>query len=248
MQIFNGPKKINCWLPAVIGAAGAIAGGLLAGKQSESAQETAWENSRAGSLEAFEREQSAYRTRYQTTMNDMRRAGLNPVLAAHGGFNVGTGVQGFNPQSFMAKTPDYTNLGASAKDVSTALTEESKTKVNVEKVKETIAKTAELRASKGLLNKQEALITEQAAKLVSEINVNEMRIRSMQVDIDKTQQATRLLKNQIRELQYLMVRLKKESEMYGSSAGTVMTWTNGILRSLGISTNIIAPLKGLGGK
>ena len=59
---------------AVIGAAAAIGGGLLAGAASKS------EVSKARDWQADQ-----YARRYQITMNDMRAAGLNPMLAySHG--------------------------------------------------------------------------------------------------------------------------------------------------------------------
>ncbi len=45
---------------------------------------------RSNSARAFESSMGAYKTRYQNTAADMRAAGLNPVLAASGGFNVGS--------------------------------------------------------------------------------------------------------------------------------------------------------------
>ena len=40
---------------------------------------------------AWLREKEAYQNRYRWTMDDMRKAGLNPILAASGGFNVEIG-------------------------------------------------------------------------------------------------------------------------------------------------------------
>lgn len=45
--------------------------------------------SSANSLEANQRNQINYRHRYQWTAEDMRKAGLNPILAASSGFDVG---------------------------------------------------------------------------------------------------------------------------------------------------------------
>lgn len=41
---------------------------------------------------AYQRSVQSYRRRYQWAVEDMKRAGLNPILAASGGFQVGSGV------------------------------------------------------------------------------------------------------------------------------------------------------------
>lgn len=64
----------------------------------------------AASQEALQgaREQNAmteyyYRNKYQMMVNDLRLAGLNPILAAQGGFNPGTNPTFVNPQAQAAQ-------------------------------------------------------------------------------------------------------------------------------------------------
>ena len=47
---------------------------------------------------AYRRSSRSYKSRYQDTMADMRHAGLNPILTATGGFNVGSGVTAQMPR------------------------------------------------------------------------------------------------------------------------------------------------------
>lgn len=67
---------------------------------------------------AFDRSKNLYASRYQITMKDMRKAGLNPILAASGGFNVGSGItapvasagqaQAFQGRTSQARAPQAT--------------------------------------------------------------------------------------------------------------------------------------------
>ena len=67
------------------------------------------------------RAQYMYKNRYKWTMEDMKRSGLNPILAATGGFNVGSGPQIASAQSFQA--PASQSLSSTALDF--AKTEQS---------------------------------------------------------------------------------------------------------------------------
>ena len=90
------------------GALGSVVGGAvdLGGKYlqneliGESNAKQSYERSEEASAKAFQRSYDAYKERYQTTMKDMHKAGLNPILASSGGFNVGN-----TPTSEMAKAP-----------------------------------------------------------------------------------------------------------------------------------------------
>ena len=65
--------------------------------------EKAYGQSKEASALQFEREYGAYKTRYQDTMADMEKAGLNPILAASGGFNVGSGPKASTAQAFQSQ-------------------------------------------------------------------------------------------------------------------------------------------------
>ena len=93
------------------------------------------------SAEAFERSQGAYGTRYQTTMQDMRKAGLNPILAASGGFGVGNAPQMAAPQAFQAPAPVVLPSSASAKNVAEQTNIEYDTLKKREEIKNIIEDT-----------------------------------------------------------------------------------------------------------
>ena len=80
--------------PAVIAAAAAVGGGILGNRAAAS---------QASQARDFSAEQ--YATRYRTTMNDMRKAGLNPMLA----YSQGVGT---SPSGAMAAQGDFGGAAA----------------------------------------------------------------------------------------------------------------------------------------
>lgn len=95
--------------PAVLGAIGAAAlstassGGLNAfnANITDINAKKAWQRGMESQYQAQDFSSGEYAKRYQTTVNDMYLAGLNPILAASSGFNVGGQPvgSGFSPPS-----------------------------------------------------------------------------------------------------------------------------------------------------
>jgi hypothetical protein len=83
-------------------------GAETAWEREKEGAELAFERSMSSSAHAFNRSLEAYKNRYANTMLDMKRAGLNPILAAgSGGFNVGNSPQ-------MSALPAFKPGGAQA--------------------------------------------------------------------------------------------------------------------------------------
>lgn len=167
---------------AIIGGAiSAIGSGLFGLASAESSGDAAQEAAASANLNsaiqaklAFERSQEAYGKRYQMTMADMRAAGLNPIMAASGGFNVGNAPQASVPSMFMQSyIPNY---ASSAKDVGDviksgmqAMESASESEVNVaslpkiqaevaklnQDVSESFERVFKMRAEQGLITAQE---------------------------------------------------------------------------------------------
>jgi len=130
------------------GLGGAVADlpGALAGRAMDNySARDAYERSKEGAAEAFERSQQAYKTRYQSTAEDMRKAGLNPILAATGGFSVGNAPQMVAPQSFAAPGHYMGGSAASAREYATTTKTEAETLRTTQEVDKVLAETENIR-------------------------------------------------------------------------------------------------------
>ena len=83
-------------------------------QRSQQAAETAWNRSELSAVNAYNRSIDAYKKRYQWTVRDMRKAGLNPILAASGGFQIGSNIQAPAASATMASAPNYSGAQAAA--------------------------------------------------------------------------------------------------------------------------------------
>lgn len=70
-----------------------------------------WQNKKAART-AYKRAKHMYRRRYQWTVRDMRKAGLNPILAAQGG--LGGGGSTASPQMARIESPAPKNFASNA--------------------------------------------------------------------------------------------------------------------------------------
>lgn len=164
--------------------------------QSQYATAQAYERSKEAASAAWDRSYGAYKTRYQDTMNDMRLAGLNPILAASGGFNVGSSPNApaasvSTAQAFKADQPTY-NYSQSALDLSQkdkTEMETKKTEVEVRKVYadvlQTIANTIYTTAQSKLAGQNLQNAIQQHAKIVQDIKLGKLSLeqRNMRMKV-----------------------------------------------------------------
>lgn len=73
-------------------------------QRSKQAATTQFSREEKSAMDSYKRSIDAYKNRYQMTVNDMAKAGLNPILASSGGFNVGSGVQSTPARAQMASS------------------------------------------------------------------------------------------------------------------------------------------------
>lgn len=104
----------------IAGVAGSVLGGVTSGIFNTNSARTANERAVENTNNAFAASQQEYATRYQTTAKDMKLAGINPIMAATGGFNV-SGQPTMSAAAVHQAAPmqmeSFTTAAKSAKDV-----------------------------------------------------------------------------------------------------------------------------------
>jgi len=193
-------------------------------------------NAANASALAWERTQNAYKTRYQTTMQDMKKAGLNPILAAQG--VGGAFPQASASQTYQAAPTD--SPASSVKQLSEAqnIQEDTKKKkgeraLNIKKGKTEIAKQAQLRAQKRVADKQELQLVAQTGVLLNQHEKINREITKIGADTDQTRALTKQLKINTQRLKLSLSRLKDISTVYESPVGLILTTIRETMGSIG---------------
>lgn len=116
------------------------------------------DDARKAAQKAWQRSKTAAKHKYRWAMEDMQKAGLNPILAAgSSGFSVGGSPQA---QQAQLNSPQYIDVASTAKNTAEAFQAEAETEKvqeetqlviqqkfhEIQKAKETIQKTLESRA------------------------------------------------------------------------------------------------------
>lgn len=174
---------------------------------------------------AFERSYDAYKRRYTDTMADMRGAGLNPILAASSGFNVGTSPQMSKPDSFMSPQPsgDYMNSAKAFEESEKTKEETENVKVEREKLKEevkrTMAETKEKIQNTNVLNEKEKVEAQKFWNTVQEFHVKTQQIDKMEAEIEELQarsdyehQQSAMVDNKRKEIDAMRRKLEQEAK------------------------------------
>lgn len=163
-----------------------------------------------------------YAQRYQYTTKDMIKAGLNPILAATGGFSVGNSPQTSLPSTSMAPMPNTGDVSNSARNFKETKAIEEQTKNTVrqrdviiasankirQETNKVLADTARARAEAGYISQNER-------KLVQEISNLQKQIILMTEQIYRTQSEKQLIEQQHlteKEKQSLTRELKREAK------------------------------------
>lgn len=213
--------------PAIIAGAATLGGiGLQSALGSGSAK-TQFRYGMEAQRDAQNFSSSQYANRYQITTDDMYKAGLNPILAASGGFNVGGQPigHGFTPSMYQPQSVDFS---ASARNITQAIkthktidpeVQKIRTEIaiNLKKENEILAKTAKLRAEKGLIKAEETLALKRVAevqknilRMSQEIEESQNRINMLKEKINLTQHESKLLKQREKEHYQLTNRIRQE--------------------------------------
>ncbi|QXP08256.1 MAG: DNA pilot protein [Arizlama microvirus] len=154
----------------------------------------AFENSQSAAREsaAFNAEQ--YAKRFQTSAADMRKAGLNPILAAGGGFSGGGAPTMSSAQSFQAApVQDITSSAKNLSEMNRTITDEKRLLAETENViEDTKKKSAEtLNTIQDTLKKRE----ETGLAKANERNAVQ-QLTNLQWEALKSAETVKLLKEQ----------------------------------------------------
>lgn len=161
-------------IPSVIGLGGSLAGNIF--NQSNARQAT--EASREGARDSVEWSKEQYAARYQTTAQDMKQAGLNPVLAASGGFSVGSSPTMASPQAFQAAPIE--TFSSSAKQFGDLAKTVVDTQRSAAEVKNVLQDTQKKVAEVDKLVQDKILSEKQAGKVTMETQESWTRIITME--------------------------------------------------------------------
>lgn len=217
--------------------------------QSEAAANLAYDRGKEAATKAYQRERRAYQHRYQWTMDDMTAAGLNPILAAGGGFNVGGGVDASMPNIPMATGPQPIAPTSSASALHMAQSqlakeEKEKTKESTQLIRRQamteIQQLAKVRAETGAITAKEKEtiqniynLEQQHVKMAKEIMVLANQSSLQAVEKDKLEEQIQQIKTINQKLTYELNQLKNISTVYGTPVGRFLTVVSETLGSIG---------------
>lgn len=230
------------WVPlAAAGAAATtnIGQSFLQREWNREAANTAWEREREGA----EIQHGYYMRRYQDTYSDMLKAGINPIMAASGGFNVGNAVT--MPSVPMQHPTQITDISSGAKSFGELFKmEDEKNALRAESMK--LQEEAQLAFEKTVKTRVEAGLVK--AQERSEIQ----KLQNLKVELEKlgaqawaeskrgflAEETTRNLQTQGKLLEQQLQRLIKISDAYKGPAGDFIGYINAIFGSLNLGASI----------
>lgn len=198
---------------------------------SQPAADRAYDQSLKGSELAFQRTYGAYKRRYQDTVEDLKKAGLNPILAASGGFKVSGSPTMQAPTGFMAQTQDI-NFTNSALNVAKTKKADEELNLISAKTNEALANAAAQQAKAGQLNEETKLTVERVLK-----TKRECELIASQRDLKKKEKEVLIQK--LRQINYDLVQLKKVSEIYDTPTGTGLLWIKSFMDALGLPLTLL---------
>lgn len=171
--------------PAIIAAAAALGSTALSGVMGQRQAEAQEEAANRGMDRQAVINEDMYRHRYRWTMDDMKAAGLNPIMAASSGFNVGSGPEVGLPSYAMAPPWPVADIASTAKDVveveNIEADTEKKRKESELAVKQ--AQRAGAQAQESLKNVEKMEVEKGKISAEERRTVEEIRVKMREVDL-----------------------------------------------------------------
>ena len=234
--------------PAVIGGAALLGAAALSSNSAKSSQKR-----------SIEAQKEIAQNQYTWAVEDLDRAGLNPILAAQGGIS---GASASAPPAPVAVGTQL-DFAGSAKDITQAILNQQKSKNVVQdtllKLKQTehegerIALTSQAARE---LHSRMAVNRSKAINLIAQVNEMSVNIDRMESQIKvqhadrerinqetvRLEQAKELLIAQYRMLAAQLPAAQKAGKVYSTWYGTFLSYVKETLAALGINTGVIMPL------
>lgn len=232
-----------------------LTGGYLSDMFGDSNARDQFNRSLAGMEAQSDANNAAYRRRYQWTVEDMKAAGLNPILAASGGFSVGSSPSVGLPAASQAQiTTGFPSSASSAKEYQQAETEMEKqrnlmkdtalksnqAKTEMEKAVKTRAETSKISQEEKESVQRMYLYMKQCDEILAKIylmesQTQEAESRTRYVDQQRkeSQENVELIRKNVQKLKYEAVKLKQSSEVYGGTFGKILSYTDAITKAIG---------------
>lgn len=202
---------------------------------------------------AFGNTVDSYKNRYQWTMEDMRKAGLNPILAATGGFNVGSG-----PIAPMAAPPS----GSSYSDLQTSGATVARTDQQIQNLRqelenkrqsviESIARTQRERAVAGKVTQEErnllkefALIEQKTFNAIAEYERISAQAHLYGRQSEEVNSLIKQIETAIKQSELTISQLGRVTAAYTGPIGSYLGYIKAIVDALGLHTSAGAGVTG----
>lgn len=203
--------------------------------------------SKPNAKQAYQRERELYSTRYQMTMADMEKAGLNPILAASSGFQVGSVPSVAQAQYPQGQT--YAEGLSAANQVRRTDTEIEVMRQELENkrqvIRESVARIARTRAETQVATQTEKNLVRQWLNLEADLHIKiaEYERTSAQAGLygrqrEEVNKQIEAIGFDIEKTKMVIEQLKKVTAAYNGPIGGILGYIEAITKALGLHTSL----------